>query len=103
MTFNLFGYTVTIEKKKSLEQWLVNGKGVVGGCKVAQIYDISDPSNSGNCVVLTDPYGCMLPKQKNITIDCPLNGPMTATVTFLLDGIEHNPLYPYKGIERKDS
>lgn len=79
MRLEIFGYVLEF-KKNIIKQLKGSGGGMVGhGCKIAQ--------RDGH-LLLTDGKGQVLPKQVDLTIVSNTNGPMMATCTFFISGLE---------------
>lgn len=79
MRMSLFGYRIIIERDPTKK--ITSGmRFSYGGCRLKAIQP--------GYIILTDPDGIELPKQTDMIIKSPLNEPITATVTFLIGGIE---------------
>ena len=79
MRLEIFGYVLEF-KKNAIKQLKAQGGGrVMTGCKITQ--------RDGH-LLLTDGKGQVLPKQVDLTIVSNTNGPMMATCTFFISGLE---------------
>lgn len=90
MKISIFGLTIAISKNDKVKHVNQINRGFCSPDRALKVAEFENHDGFRD-LYLVDNDGYILPNQVDLTVNAPLNGPLTATCTFALGGVHHNP------------